>query len=197
MKTQELTTKYQASLKHKCCEEQTPLGANSFCYEHLSVAPSSIIIGEKALVAQKDIEADTLLFFHEDKTDYIRTRTSIQVGPYHHLEAGEVGAFINHSCSPNCKARTRVDPISKLGSVAFYAVGKINAGDEITFDYATTETEITHELSLKPCLCKSSACRGRVYGFGSLPLVHRGDLMGKRILADHIVQMLDPRNWSY
>jgi len=56
--------------------------------------------------------------------------------------------FVNHSCDPNM-----------LNEVAWR---DIQAGEEITTDYAYCEASATYRL--EPCKCGSSLCRGRVTG---------------------------------
>jgi SET domain-containing protein len=59
--------------------------------------------------------------------------------------------FINHSCEPNCGIR---------GSVAIVAMRDIAVGEEITFDYAMTESGAFR----MECRCGSRLCRGSVIG---------------------------------
>jgi SET domain-containing protein len=62
--------------------------------------------------------------------------------------------FLNHSCDAN----TGVTP-----DRSNVAMRDIAAGEELTYDYATTECEEDWELE-RPCNCGSSICRGRVTG---------------------------------
>jgi uncharacterized protein len=56
---------------------------------------------------------------------------------------------MNHSCEPNCGV---------VGSVAVIARRAIDIGEELTFDYGTTETVGLHML----CRCGAPGCRGIV-----------------------------------
>jgi len=60
--------------------------------------------------------------------------------------------YLNHSCDPTAWFR---------GEEALIARRDINVDEEITFDYATSETAISTFL-VKGCLCGSAACRKRV-----------------------------------
>jgi hypothetical protein len=61
----------------------------------------------------------------------------------------EPADLVNHSCEPNCGV---------LGSVAVVARRAIQAGEELTFDYGTTET-----VGLRmACRCGAPSCRGVV-----------------------------------
>jgi len=64
------------------------------------------------------------------------------------------GAFImNHSCDPNCGLR---------GQVTFVAMRDISPNEELTYDYALTDSHIDHPNYIyQPlkCNCKSLKCR--------------------------------------
>jgi hypothetical protein len=59
--------------------------------------------------------------------------------------------YVNHSCNPNCGIKNLLQ---------FVSMRKINPGEEITFDYAMTESS---DYSFK-CHCGSSNCRGIITG---------------------------------
>ncbi len=116
----------------------------------------------------------------------VPTRHSLQVGVATHLEAPPglpfatlardyPWRFLNHSCAPNAAFDGRV----------FVALRRIAAGEEVTFDYDTTEDEISTPFD---CRCGSVACRGSgVRGFRFLDEEARRRLAP--ILAPHL---LDP-----
>lgn len=58
--------------------------------------------------------------------------------------------FLNHSCDPN---------IGIKGKVSFYALRDIKSGEELTFDYSTSEVDTRWSLK---CGCGSKKCRGVV-----------------------------------
>lgn len=68
---------------------------------------------------------------------------------------GNLARFINHSCDPNCFAKT----ISLNGSkrIVLYAKKSIRGGEEITYDYKFP-TEKDPKKKVK-CLCGSNSCR--------------------------------------
>jgi SET domain-containing protein len=68
--------------------------------------------------------------------------------PSDEKELEETGAF-NHSCEPN---------LGLIDSLTFVAIKDIEPGDELTFDYAMTETQ----ASSFDCNCGSFSCRKRV-----------------------------------
>jgi len=63
-----------------------------------------------------------------------------------------MGAFLNHSCDPNCE----VDEIK--GRVWIFAVRDIAAGEELVWDYNLYDDE-----DPAPCHCGSRKCRGTMY----------------------------------
>ncbi|MEH2149183.1 SET domain-containing protein-lysine N-methyltransferase [Nostoc sp.] len=64
---------------------------------------------------------------------------------------------MNHSCNPNTGVRN-----NQFGGYDFVALSNIEAGEEITWDYETTEYE---PIAVFPCLCGSLSCRGNILGF--------------------------------
>lgn len=64
----------------------------------------------------------------------------------------EPADFINHSCDPNAGIR---------GQVSLVAMRLIAPGEEITFDYAMSDSSAFDEFN---CACGSPLCRGRVTG---------------------------------
>ena len=72
------------------------------------------------------------------------------VGPMADEEIEPVD-YMNHSCEPNCGVR---------GSVVVVARRDIDVGEELTFDYGTTDTD---RWTLE-CGCGAGSCRGRMTG---------------------------------
>lgn len=58
--------------------------------------------------------------------------------------------YVNHSCDPNA---------GLSGQIALVAMRNIRAGEEITYDYATSDGSPYDEFA---CSCGSPHCRGRV-----------------------------------
>lgn len=86
-----------------------------------------------------------------------RTIYSLQMDFNLHVNLDEPACVINHSCDPNTGVRN-----NQFGGYDFVALRDIEAGEEITFDYETTEYE---SISVSRCLCKSLSCRGKTLGF--------------------------------
>jgi hypothetical protein len=103
------------------------------------------------------------------------TRHTIQVDDDQHLE-GEptvLWRYVQHSCAPNAAIRDR----------ELLAIAEIAAGDEITFDYETTEWDMASPFA---CACGAPACRGIVRGFRHLDAGARAALAPRA--APHLLR---------
>ncbi len=102
-----------------------------------------------------------------------------QVGPDRWALHGGLGPKVNHSCDPNCGVR-----LNDAEAFDFVARRPIEAGQELTFDYAMRNFTIDHFPS--SCLCGSPRCRGSVTGWKDLPAARKvdyGDLVAPYLLA--------------
>ena len=68
------------------------------------------------------------------------------------LNMDEPADLINHSCDPNA---------GLSGQITIVAMREIKAGEEITIDYAMTDSSPYDEFE---CACGAVTCRGRVSG---------------------------------
>ena len=69
---------------------------------------------------------------------------------------GNDARWINHSCEPNC------DAVVELGRIWIESIRTIEAGEELSYDYALVLQE-PHTAAAKrrfPCACRSKKCRG-------------------------------------
>lgn len=64
---------------------------------------------------------------------------------------------MSHSCNPNCQAVV-VSCKGRL-TIAVYTTRRIEAREELTFDYSSV-TESEKEYRAAVCLCGTSSCRG-------------------------------------
>jgi SET domain-containing protein len=64
----------------------------------------------------------------------------------------EPADYVNHSCNPNAGV---------CGQISLVAMRDIAAGEEITFDYAMSDSSSFDEFD---CACGAPTCRGRVSG---------------------------------
>mmetsp|Transcript_30859 Transcript_30859/g.63594 ORF Transcript_30859/g.63594 Transcript_30859/m.63594 type:complete len:271 (-) Transcript_30859:641-1453(-) len=88
---------------------------------------------------------------------------SIQIDSDKHILLDLPARFLNHSCDPNVGVRGE-ETLNEWGAVDFVALKDIGVGEEIRYDYETSEYEIS---GFSKCSCGASDCRGHIKGFKS------------------------------
>ena len=78
---------------------------------------------------------------------------------------GSIDENLNHSCNPNCYVDFR--------QLTLVALKEIQKGEELTFDYNTSEYDLIDQGCSFTCLCGSLNCVGEVKGFRCLPVDHK------------------------
>lgn len=140
-----------------------------------------------ALYATRDLARGERILTISGRVQKQPTRYSIQIDAGRHVEAdGDLPdeemrlrhpwRFLNHSC----------DPVARIEGDALYARNAIRAGEEITFDYTTTEADMAEPFQ---CRCGSPRCVGQVQGF--MHLAPREQQARRTHLAPHILRILD------
>jgi SET domain-containing protein len=81
----------------------------------------------------------------------IQIAEDLFIGPLDEHEREGSMIFSNHSCEPN---------IGVQGQIVFVALRDIEAGEELTHDWATTDDD-TYEME---CNCEAKACRKVITG---------------------------------
>lgn len=81
--------------------------------------------------------------------------------------------YLNHSCDPNAFVRGR----------QVVAARAIAAGEDVTFDYNTTEWSLAAPFT---CRCGSARCVGEIRGFKHLTAAQRA---GRAHLAPHLARL--------
>lgn len=81
-----------------------------------------------------------------------RNRYSIQIDGKHMIDYR--GKFLNHRCSPNSEIRVVDD------TILLYATKTIYIGQEVTFNYNTTESVLAEPFN---CTCCGILIRGKRY----------------------------------
>lgn len=144
---------------------------------------------EKGVVADTRIEAGALIIRVDGVVYDAPSQYSLQVGPHEHLcVPAEISPetiresypwlFLNHSCRPNAAFEGR----------DLIALEAIEAGQQIVFDYNTTELDMD-----EPFVCRCGHCEGvSVRGFAHLS----ADEQRRRepLLAAHLRRQLAIRN---
>jgi hypothetical protein len=100
---------------------------------------------------------------------------SIQVGPQAHVDELGPLSYINHSCDPN----TEFD----AEALALRALRDVEAGDELTFFYPSTEWDMHHPFV---CHCGAPQCVRVVAGAKYLS----ADVLGRYFVNPHIRDLL-------
>lgn len=115
----------------------------------------------------------------------------LQIGEKEYLDLAEPYIFFNHSCDPNAGIR-------KIGEL--FALRNIKKGEEITYDYSTTEW--TYEKFGKykdwsmECNCKSKKCRGTLGQFPTLNPKLKKKYYLAGALQDFILKKLEEKMFS-
>ena len=115
------------------------------------------------------------------------TRHTIQLDEAAHIEAAEEltleqmvlrypWRFTNHSCDPNARVAGR----------SLVAMKPVRAGDEITYNYNTTEWELAEPFE---CRCGSPYCERTIRGFRYLSREERERI--RPLLAPHLLARMD------
>ena len=87
--------------------------------------------GENATYSRFAFSQGELVYVVSGEPSAIRSRESIEIAPQQHV-VDEYAVCLNHSFSPNLYLQGR----------QFFALREIKAGEELTFNYLDTETEI-------------------------------------------------------
>jgi hypothetical protein len=144
--------------------------------------------GEFRLVAARPIARGDVLFQIEGVRTRRPTRYSVQIGARLHIDldpghsAEEIMSryywrFMNHACEPSAWIRDQ----------EVIALHGIRPGDDVTFDYNSTEYEMAEPFA---CRCGSRHCLGEIRGFKHLAPARRELL--RPYLAPHLVRYLEP-----
>jgi hypothetical protein len=145
------------------------------------------VSGEYRLLAAESLPADSYLFPIDGQLTSRPSRYSVQIDQEIHVDLGAGHSleeefdrfywrFMNHSCEPNAVIRRR----------AVFALKPIRVGEQIAFDYNTTEYELAEPFE---CRCGSSRCDGLIRGFRFLARREQERL--RPWLADHLLLFLD------
>ena len=107
---------------------------------------------------------------------------ALQSGPHHYLELTGAGRYLNHSCDPNAGI---------MNDRVLTALRRIEAGEEIRYDYSTTMSEDHWTVE---CHCGEPACRRVVLGFHHLPPIIQNRYLQLGIVQRFIVDEVRRRS---
>ena len=119
--------------------------------------------GYKGVFAREYINEDSVVFYLKGTVSTHPTRYTIQLKHRKHLNFPAIRQtsddlaycwqYLNHSCEPNGYMNT--------AEFTFRALRDISPGEEITFNYLTTESEMAVPFT---CICGSANCFGFIRG---------------------------------
>ncbi|RYZ41166.1 MAG: methyltransferase domain-containing protein [Myxococcaceae bacterium] len=137
------------------------------------------------MVTTRAVAAGEVLLVMEGSRVRAPGRDTLQVGVDQHLATPDAPwRFINHACEPTAL----FDPGSDTQPPRFTARRALAAGQEVTFNYLTSEW---HLVAPFPCGCGAATCVGWVRGARYLSASQR-EALGISLLP-HIQQQLQPR----
>lgn len=113
-----------------------------------------------------------------------RTNHSFQIKEDTHMQLDKISRSINHSCEPNTGIRNNL-----CRAYDFIALRNIKKGEEITWNYETTEYI---SIAVKKCLCGARNCKGTIRGFKFLDQATRnkyGEFIGDYLKTGFMNQL--------
>lgn len=113
--------------------------------------------GRGVFATRKFVQGETIVVGRPIEEVPERTIYSCQMDFNLHVHLDEPACATNHSCDPNTGVMN-----NQHGGYNFVALCNIEVGEEITWDYETTEYE---SIAVSQCLCGSLDCRGKILGF--------------------------------
>jgi hypothetical protein len=131
------------------------------------------------VIASAAIERGEVLVRYSSQLVEVAAMYTIQLDERRHLApSGGPGDFTNHGCDPNA----RVD----FEDLSLRAVKPIAPGEEVRFNYLTTEWEMAAPFD---CQCGAPECFGRIAGFKHLPRLSQERL--RPLLSPFLRRKLD------
>lgn len=146
--------------------------------------------GFKGVFATEPIAQESVVFYLNGTITTQPTRYTIQLGPRKHLTFPTIRKinddldycwqYLNHSCEANGYMNT--------AEFTFRALRDIAPGEEITFNYLTTESEMAVPFN---CTCGSARCFGFIQGRNFLN-ARESARLSREFGEDNVVTMFMP-----
>ena len=146
--------------------------------------------GFKGVFATEDIRQDSVIFNLRGTLSTQPTKYTIQLGHRRHLNFPKTRRpnddldycwqFLNHNCEANGYMNTT--------ELTFRASRDIARGEEITFNYLTTESEMAVPFN---CICGSPDCFGYIQGRNFLTRA-QADRLSRTVGEDNVVTLFMP-----
>ena len=132
--------------------------------------------GYIGLFAKEDIIEGSVMFYLKGEVSIHPNKYSIQLDLNKHLDFPAVRKanddldycwqYLNHSCEPN--------GYMNIEEFTFRALRSVRKGEEITFNYLTTEFELATPFN---CQCGSARCFGFIQGNKYLTTIQMAELL--------------------
>ncbi len=161
-------------------------------YWGIAIGLSPSVSGQAGVIATRSFRKGEMIFPVKGMLVNAPTKYSFAFDRDRHIEPERLngtfnpGHFLNHSCDPTVIVRP-----SWEGTVAVIAVvarRDIAVGEELAFDYATLEYDVT--AAGVPCLCGSGICRGAIGGFKDLPDDAKARYLEEGgVIAEYLLEM--------
>ncbi|KAJ3187751.1 hypothetical protein HDU85_006144 [Gaertneriomyces sp. JEL0708] len=126
------------------------------------------------LVAKVPIKAGESVAPIEGHYDAVKRWSSVQIGIDRHIELNSELVYMNHSCDPS----VHID----AERMAVIAERDLQAGDELTFFYPSTEWDMSQPFD---CWCGAKTCVKQVAGAKNLS----AEQLKGRYIARHIQEL--------
>ena len=141
--------------------------------------------GKGIIAKKKMLRGNIVIRFNEGVTirpNKTASPTAIQIDRDSFLDSKpkQIRDYLNHSCDSN----TKID----FNKMACIAIKNIKKGDEITFNYFSTEYDLAIKNEDFRCFCGSKKCFKRVKGFKHLNKEQREKL--KPILTSYLIDKI-------
>lgn len=128
-----------------------------------AISGTGVFAGEDIAAGERIrlVDGDIVFRVNRTREDALSNPDWIGIGRNRWIDPRGILRFLNHSCEPNVGV---VTPEADL--VAIVAMRDISGGEELTFDYSTTECDPLWEMS---CTCRSVRCRRTIRSILTLP----------------------------
>lgn len=146
--------------------------------------------GFKGVYAKQAIKRDSIIFHLKGTISTRPSKYTIQLGSNQHLNFPAIRRpnndvdycwqYLNHCCEPNGYLNT--------AERTFRALRDIAPGEEISFNYLTTESEMAEPFN---CFCGSTHCFGFIQGRNFLTL-EQAERLTLVFGEDNVVTLLMP-----
>lgn len=151
---------------------------------------------ERGVMAERVFEAGERVFIVCGPILQSPTIYSFQLDESQHIDPRErdgrfgIGHYVNHSCSPTTGWAEITTEEDRKG-IQFVALRRLMPGEEVTFDYATTEYDTAAK---NPCRCGSPECRVNLHGFRDLPQELRDRYISMGIIPSYLLNQVGAEN---